>query len=331
MGRALKSAKQFPWIVNLELTNACNLECVFCDHRILKKRMRIQNMGASLVRKILIDIKGALGRRKMHELGLVGLGEPTLDRNLASHLELVNQYADCFARISLNSNLVSLTREKAQYLARSSINTYTFSINTSNRKSYFKMMGRDHFDKVIRHLTFFLDILNKKNKKATIGIQLFKSAASSLEELRKSLPSQYLKQIHFFYRKLYFKPALQIKHFSFSLPKVKIGPRYPCWDIYSRVYIDVQGNLYPCTIGNDCYRENSEYCLGNIRDDSLLGLFNGSHIRLARLRSEYGNLPFKRCDTCNIWSLTPNNFFWDSDKQKWEKKEKQVRSFGIKG
>ena len=193
------------------------------------------------------------------------------------------------------------------------------------------MMGRDVFNTVVKNLATFLDIVKQKQKKVSIGIQLFNSESNSLEELRKFCPTVPSSQVNFFYRELYVKPVLQRKHPSLIFPETNSDSHYPCWDIYSRVYIDVRGNLYPCTIGNDCYREESDYCLGNIKDNSLLGLFNGPKIILARQRCEYGGLPFDDCNICNIWSLTPNNFTWDDEKQRWEKKRSQVRSFGLKG
>ena len=44
---------EIPWIVNIELTNLCNLECVFCDHPKLKKKMKMKEMESVLLEKIL--------------------------------------------------------------------------------------------------------------------------------------------------------------------------------------------------------------------------------------------------------------------------------------
>ena len=48
---------EIPWIINLELTNLCQLECVFCDHPIFKKQMRLGYMQESLLQKIMLDIE----------------------------------------------------------------------------------------------------------------------------------------------------------------------------------------------------------------------------------------------------------------------------------
>ena len=323
--------QKIPWIINLELTNACNLACVFCDHKILKKKMLLEEMDEWLLKKILTDIRtGQAVNGRVYELGLVGLGEPTLDRNLRKHLVIVNEYADLFERISLNSNLVSLTPKIAERLLDSEINVYTFSVNASNRKVYRKMMSRDKFTQVIKNLRDFLTLYTERRSAAIVEVQVLDSPENDLAELKSEVPESADVQVIFFTRKVYSKPILQKGQKLLRIHDPGLPERYPCWDIYTRAYIDVQGNFYPCTIGNDCYRETSKLCLGSVHDNTVLALFNNMTIRRSRQRSERGDLPFPECEICNVWSLTPNNFWWDSESRTWKLKKKQIRAYGLK-
>ena len=319
-----------PWIINIELTNACNLECCFCDHAVLKKKMAIKSMDDSLLKKVFSDIEEYEHDNKIYELGLVGLGEPTLDKHFERHIEFINSHAYMFERISFNSNLVSLGKKHADILLASKINAYTFSVNASGREAYLKMMGKNKFDAVIENLKYFLTRLKKKSVKARVDIQLLDSDKNDPAALRALFPPALLTGIHFFTRKVYNKPAIQHNSPPLRIYEPDDLKRYPCWDIYTRVYIDVEGNLYPCTIGNDSYREGSHLCLGNVRNDNLFNLFNNKIIREARYKSEKGELPFPECDKCNIWALTPNNFEWDRLNKVWNKKEATVRAYGLK-
>ena len=316
-----------PWIINLELTNACNLSCIFCDYPVLKRKMSIKEMDERLLEKVFLNIKAD----KIYELGLVGLGEPTLARSLGRHLQIINAHADIFERITFNSNLVTLNKKTAEVLLNSRINTYTFSVNASNRQAYQKMMGKDKFDVVIENLKSFLSLVKGQRVKPRIDVQLFDFEQNNMDELKKLLPETTDLNVNFFCRKLYNKPVLKesSEHLNIHMPGD--DARYPCWDIYTRIYIDVEGNLYPCTIGNDSYREASNLCLGNILEDTTLNLFNNLKIQEARHKAEKGFLPFPECGICNIWSLTPNNFEWDASDQIWRKKEKQVRAYGLRG
>jgi radical SAM protein with 4Fe4S-binding SPASM domain len=323
---------EIPWIINLELTNACNLSCIFCDYPILKKKMNISEMSNKLMQKIFSDVlelKKVTGG-KIHELGLVGLGEPTLDRLFDSHISIVSDYAEHFERVSLNSNLVSLKPERVETLLNSGVNTYTFSVNASNRETYKQMMGADLFDAVINNLNYFLAKLSEMSKKVMVDLQVVESKHNSVEELKDLIPLAGELNINIFFRKMYSKPVIQESTDLVDIFDAKGMERYPCWDIYSRIYIDYEGNVYPCTIGNDSYRETSGFCLGNVERNSILEIFNNKRISEARERNEKGGPAFPECSECNIWSIQPNNFIFDINEKVWKKKESQKRAFGLK-
>ena len=320
-----------PWIVNLELTNACNLNCIFCNYPALRKKMLIKKIDEQLLLKLFSDLKSEIKNEKIYELGLVGLGEPTLDRCLEKHLQIINKHAWMFERIAFNSNAVALEKKQAKILLKSKVNVYTFSVNASNKEMYLKMMGVDRFNLVIDNLRTFFRLMKNCEQKPKVDIQLFESGSNNIEDLKKLFPGAQGLNIGFFYRKIYSKPAVQENSRFLNVYKAKQKFRYPCWDIYSRIYIDVEGNVYPCTIGNDSYRESSNMCLGNLFNDFILTLFNNEKIQAARLRAERGKLSFPECRMCNIWSLTPNNFEWDETQQTWRKKKKPVRAYGLKG
>ncbi len=321
---------EIPWIINLELTNLCQLECVFCDHPVFKKKMRLGCMEDSLLRKILSDIDRDWGDEKIHELGLVGLGEPTLDKRWSQHLGIISEYAHRFDRISLNSNLVSLNAKKSKEVLGSAVNAFTFSINASNRDHYLDMMGTDQFDRVVENFTHFLKALQEAKKDVSIDVQVFDSEKSSVEELIQFFPSARDQEVNFFSRKVYSKPVIKEGSEVVNLHVPDSDQRYPCWDIYTRIYIDIEGFLYPCTIGNDSYRQESELCLGNVQQSSVYNIFNSERNQKARKLFENGKLGYPECKDCNIWSLTPNNFNWSDEEGTWLRKTKHLRAYSLK-
>ncbi len=302
-----------PDIVNIELTNACNLECVFCDWPALRKNMKIGAIDTSLLEKIVSEAASF----KPYEIGVVGLGDPLLDPHLSDHLAIINNYKSAFERISLNTNGVVLTPEKTDLICDSCINHVTFSLNATNKSMYEHYMKYDYFDKVIGNIRSFVRQRNRKRKETlAINVQAMGVRQEDLEELQILFKKEIDDGVYVFLREIYNKPALRDAHIDQE--KREIGAkRYPCWSLYSRIYIDVAGNLYPCTIGNDCYRENSDLCIGSIREKNIMQLFNDVHLVERRDRSCRGELPFKECDICNVWTLLPNNFVWSESQNKW--------------
>ncbi len=314
-----------PWIVNLELTNACNLACVFCDHPAFTAAgMKFREMPLDILDAALDGYRG----QTLHELGLVGLGEPTLAKRLPDYLSHIDACADGFERISLNSNLVSLTEAVASTLLASSVNVCTFSLNASDRETYRQMMGRDRFDRALANLNAFLALRRSSGRDVAVSVQLFDSPRNDINALRPLVPLW--DDVHCFTRSVYSKPVVREDTPLLKLHRPQAPKRYPCWDIYTRLYVDVDGNVYPCTIGNDCHRADSLLRLGNLRRESLSAIFNGQTLVAARRAAERGGLSFPECKECNVWSLTPNNFRWDAARGQWVRQESLVRAYGLK-
>ena len=320
--------KQFvkPTRICLELTNHCNLTCVFCDREHLKQEgMVLNDMSSGMFEKILHDIETAYTRHdKLETLVLVGLGEPTLNRHLKQHLETISGYSHLFRNVELTSNAIPITEQKAEMLLNSVINRFTFSVNFSDRETYAAMMGKDKFDAVIMNVRGFLALRASKGSSVSVRIQLFTEVDTGHAELEilKGHFREYLQdpKVVFHLQPVYNKPVLQEDSRSLNVQK-SLEMRHPCWCLYSIVYIDVEGFVYPCTIGNDSYRKNSALNIGNVFDEGLIQIFNGTLVNNARTRAESCQLPFPECKECNLWAIMPNLFKYRNRSEVWKKSQ----------
>jgi len=259
---------RIPQIVNLELTNRCNLECVFCDHSRLRHEMRLGQMEIGLLENILSSLQG----QDIYELGLVGLGEPLLNTDLSDHLACIRAYEKNFERISLNSNATLLNPEKAELIADSVITMVTFSLNATNPESYLELMRRDLFQSAVQNIKTFIDTCrNRGREDMRISIQFMSSDLNHEREMEALFSGYAGGRVIVYNRYVFDKPAMDTDgQGKVNVNSADFSDRHPCWSMYSRVYIDIDGNVYPCTIGNDCYRTESELCVGNVKDANLI-------------------------------------------------------------
>lgn len=295
-----------PEIVNLELTNRCNVACVFCDHADLKDSMAMGDMSSEM----LMGILDGLADHQCHELGLVGLGEPLLAANFESQMEIIGEYVRNYAIISMNTNGVALTRAKARLILDSPITNITISLNGSHPDAYRELMRCDYFDVVVDNIKRFLEMKQSEGNPIQVGIQVVASELNDERRVRELFGAR-LESAKLFVRAMYNKPVLQ-KEGKAVLVDGASRDRHPCWSLYSRVYIDIDGSAYPCTIGNDCHR-NESMRLGNVMDMTVPELFNTDKAVTVRKAAENGDIPFPECADCNIWSLLPNNFRKEKD------------------
>jgi len=309
-----------PSIVNLELTNQCNLECVFCDHASLRKTMHLGQMDDKVLDLLLQSIKDY----NVYELGLVGLGEPLLDCILEKHLETISKYKSIFTRISLNSNATLMDDNKAKLILNSPINLVTFSLNATNRDSYQSLMGQDIFNKTVTNIKQFIKQRKSHNREdLNVSIQFMSSELNEEREMQNLFKEYIDEKVIVYNRYVYYKTAVEDRgKGKVNVNHADFGNRHPCWSMYSRVYVDIEGNVYPCTIGNDSYRVAYQLCIGNIKHQSLISIFNNERMQKARLDAESGRLPFPECNVCTLWELFPNNFEFISGK--WIYKEREA-------
>jgi radical SAM protein with 4Fe4S-binding SPASM domain len=184
------------------------------------------------------------------------------------------------------------------------------------------MMGRDRFDEVLNNVRNFLRIRKEIGIKPRVIIQLFtesKVGDSNLPQLKSFFPQDLIdKKVVFQYQPIYNKPSVKENNRTLYVSQSN-QMRHPCWSMYTIVYIDIEGFVYPCTIGNDSYRKNSSLNIGNVREKDLIEIFNDTIIKVARLRSESGKIPFSECIDCNIWSIMTNVFKYNTKKKLWKK------------
>ncbi len=321
-----------PRVVNLELTNRCDMGCVFCDHAAMRGTMRMGDMPPERLDAIVDQLLDALAGRRLPEIGMVGLGEPMLNSHLETHLASLARIAPHCDRVTFNSNLVHLDDAKARLMLGSVATACTFSVNAPDREHYLRIMGRDLFERVLANLTGFLEVRRRLRPDFPVGVQIMEQQGGEVQKLTARIPAALCNGVSFCVRRLYSKPAL-VDHVAHSeTPDVRpfdvTEARYPCYELYSKVYIDIDGNLYPCTIGNDCHRAGSGLHIGNVDETPVGALFNGAALAAARARAEADALPFPECAACNIWALTPNNFE-RTPEGRWTLRPDHRRAFGL--
>ncbi|MBF0300527.1 MAG: radical SAM protein [Oligoflexia bacterium] len=235
-----------------------------------------------------------------------------MNKNLVNHLRSISQFSLQFQRISINSNGTLMSLEFADLLLDSPVNFITFSLNATNRESYRSLMGKDFFDKVVSNIKAFIERRSlHKRQDLKVSIQYMSSKLNDEKEINQIFNDYISKDIIVYNRYIFNKPSLSAE--DFSNRKVDINQtnslkRYPCWSMYSRVYVDIDGNVYPCTMGNDCYRANSNLNIGNVSEKSIVDIFKDCKISKIRECSEKNQALPSECNSCTLWSLLPNNF-----------------------
>lgn len=130
----------------LELSNACNHECIFCAHQ--KMQRQIGFMKPEMVEKVLKQAY-ELGTR---EVGFYATGEPFLVKELPQYIKLAKDIGYEYTYLTSNGSLA--TPERIRAVIDAGLDSIKFSINAPERKLYEFIHGKDDFDIVFEHLKY---------------------------------------------------------------------------------------------------------------------------------------------------------------------------------
>ena len=130
----------------MELSNACNHECIFCAHQ--KMQRKIGKMDQAFAFDILQQAYD-LGTR---EVGFYATGEPFLVNELPEYIKKAKEIG--YTYVYLTSNGALATPEKIRAVIDAGLDSIKFSINAPERKMYAFIHGRDDFDTVVEHLQY---------------------------------------------------------------------------------------------------------------------------------------------------------------------------------
>lgn len=178
-------------VLNIETTNMCNLNCLYCSKKALGKTEYRAFMGTGLLNKILDQFTN----KKMLIALYLG-GEPLLHPNLELLIQVTNNRGFKNTRIHTNGTLI--TKKRAESLLDSGISSIIFSIDGTDKEDY-ERIRKTSFDVVHGNLKSILDI---NNKRAEIGVQCLigkgkaKKLNKDLKDLEKKLDKVILDRPH---------------------------------------------------------------------------------------------------------------------------------------
>jgi MoaA/NifB/PqqE/SkfB family radical SAM enzyme len=144
--RAYSLEEQPPFPINMlvEITNACNLSCVFCAHH--KMQRKVGMMAFDLFRDIAKQAYDGGAR----EIGLYICGEPLLNKDICDYISYAKELGYTYIYMTTNGTVADIDTMKTVLAA--GINSIKFSINAGTKETYEKIHGRDAFDVVISNL-----------------------------------------------------------------------------------------------------------------------------------------------------------------------------------
>lgn len=262
---------EFPFHLDVESTNACNLRCTMCPWDFTTEK--VGYMDWNLFTRI-IDEGAKYG---LASIKLCHRGEPLLHPQLPQMVAYAKNKG--ILEVQFNTNGLTLNRGKTDGLLDAGLDRIIFSVDGASKETYEKIRCGSEYDRVVNNITTFVARRNERGlKRPCVRIQMIKMDENKHET------KQFLE--------MWLPIANRVAFSVESKPlSVKGGvERFPCPQIWQRMAISWDGEVRMC-----CWLRQ-ELVLGNATESRLYELWHGE--KLANIRKLHSLYRFDQIPAC---------------------------------
>lgn len=289
----LETLEKRPWNLNVELTNICNANCIFCAYQYLTRKKMVMNDEIYL--KALNEYCRMGGGELMLE---VTVGEPTLDKNLIKRIKEARNRKEITIIETITNGLL-LDKVGIEALLNSGISRILISTTAFDEEIYKKIYRNEDYNRLKRNV-FNLLKLNKEFGEPVDITLIFKSNLTMKRTLKlpdyqplKKFPHKVLFTIDFdnwagLIKQEDLLDGMYMRYRG-SLEKE------PCFWLYHGPIIYADGKIGLC--GCRDLNANSELIVGNIKTDRIIDIWQSKKVKELRERYKKGAFP-NICQKC---------------------------------
>ncbi len=257
-----KIVREYPLLVDIELSSACNLSCPMCYTitEEFKKKVKRQFMDLGLFKKIIDEIAG-----KVYAIRLSLRGESTLHPNFLNAIKYAKEKG--IQEISTLTNGSKLTLDFFKKMVDAGIDWISISIDGIG-KVYESIRKPLKFNWILENLKKIKEYREKHNLiKPVIKVQTIWPA------IREN-PAEYYNTFAPLTDLVAFNPLIDYLRKD---KKIVYEENFSCPQIYQRLTIGSDGKVLLCA--ND---EEGEYIIGDVNKESVYDIWHGEKINRVR-------------------------------------------------
>ncbi len=258
--------KRFPRRVVLESTSYCNLKCPSCVTGV-RWRKNVGFMDFELFNKVVDEISL---HKECCYISLQGGGEPLLHPRIFDFFEYLHEKNPLIiSQISTNGTF--LNEENSTRILESPLKEIVFSVDGFKKETFEKLRKGANYDEVMQNIMLFLS----RNKEMGNKLKTYVCFVRQIDNEHEidDFHNFWKERVDDFYYSTYqtFKGIvedLRTESDKNKLPDV----RFACRQLLRGDFIiQWDGTTYPC-----CRAFSDDLILGNVKNDSIENLFNGT-------------------------------------------------------
>lgn len=269
---AKEPREDFPWVIDVEATNVCNLKCQMCSRQIMKREIGF--MDWDTFTKIIAECS-AMGAG----IRFIRWGEPFLNPNL---MKFVKYAKDNGVPVHITNNGQIVSINQLQELVNLELDSIIFSMQGATKERYEKMRVGANYDRL---RTTVLALNSMRGNKDKPFVQITSTMTDETDEEIKAFKEYWENHAD--------RVTVGKTHFT-RLTKER--PNYvPCREVYTKLSVDWNGDITAC-----CGDYDKMLTIGNIHKATLFEAFNSHKMRAIRTLLDNGcHRCLTLCSTCS--------------------------------
>ena len=273
----------------VEVCSACDMRCPMCPAVLHPGDRKVGLMDMELYRALIDEVGDYVGIMTPWNFG-----EPLLHPRLPEMVEMAKRRG---ILVSLNTNALSLDREKADTLIESGLDSITFSFDGATKETYERVRGEGNFERVSENVRQF--VARRRARKSSTPLTILQFIVMSGNEheipairaLARAWGMDKLALKRFTYLEengSAFRPADS----ALAMPSRPVLS--PCSRLWLSSTVLSDGRVTTC-----CGDLSFEHVMGTLGvDGGFSDIWNGPAYRRMRRQAKSSMRDFAMCHTC---------------------------------
>ena len=275
----------FPHNMMVELTNACNHNCVFCGYSGMRRPRKIADKD--FTKKIIREAY----ENGTREIGFYLIGEPFLNPDLAEYVGFCKKTG--FEYIYITTNGGEAGPNQLKEVIHAGLDSIKFSVNGATVESYKKVHGKNDYKKVKDNIVWLREYLDKNNLPLKTFISFVKCNLNSGDEITiHDEFDDYVDKVYIFECSNQGGAMLSLLK-NGVVDSLLPGAKAPCRMVFNRLHITAEGYLDAC-----CADVNGNLVVADLHKMSLIDAWNSEIMEDLRKQHLEGFTSNIMCNSC---------------------------------
>lgn len=275
-----------PSLIYIEITNYCNAKCIMCPHEKMKRERG--HMPWYIFKKIVdecVQFEGSGLRFVLHKDG-----EPLMDPLLFKRIDYIKKTLKK-STVHFNTNASLLNDRNVSKILNSPLDSITFSVDGASKRTYERIRKGLKYEIVTSNIESFFEKRKSTSKRPHVIMQMVVDK-NNMHETTK-------------YKDLWGNKADEVLFKSmhnFLVQKTSIHGNRLSEKQLRRCKMPFREMLFYWNgeVGLCCWDYDHFVALGNIKNESLLKIYNSS--KFAEIRKAMRRKDCNKIKPCNICS-----------------------------